>query len=220
MIITSDNTGTDLMIARVGGVERVNEFLRGASYGGLRLNRTTYELFRESFELRDPALKTLTPEDVYALQTDDLAFGTSPRATLEGVRTAMREQPTSEEFNKRSGNDPDFWLGSVTPREIGRMLETIERGTAASRAACQEMTRALRRQQSGARRIPHFLDVPVGHKTGDIPPVVANDAGIVYARSGPLVISFFANAIAGNYGEAEDRIGNISRLIVEYFDGR
>jgi hypothetical protein len=49
--------------------------------------------------------------------------------------------------------------------------------------------------------------------------VLANDVGIVFARSGPIVISFFANAIVGPYGEAEDRIGQIARLIVEYFDG-
>ena len=36
----------------------------------------------------------------------------------------------------------------------------------------------IRAQQSGARRLPHFLTgVPVAHKTGDFPPVVANDVG-------------------------------------------
>jgi hypothetical protein len=81
------------------------------------------------------------------------------------------------------------------------------------------MIRMMRAQQSGARRLPHFLNVPVGHKTGDFPPVLANDVGVVYARSGPIVIAFFANAIVGSYGEAEDREGRIAQLIVEYFDG-
>jgi hypothetical protein len=44
--------------------------------------------------------------------------------------------------------------------------------------------------------------------------------GIVLARSGPIVVSFFANEIRGPYGEAEDQMGEITRLIVEYFDGR
>ena len=81
------------------------------------------------------------------------------------------------------------------------------------------MMRMMRAQQSGARRLPHFLTVPVAHKTGDFPPVLANDVGIVFARSGPIVISFFTNAIEGPYGGAEDRIGRIAQLIVEYFDG-
>jgi beta-lactamase class A len=220
MIITSDNTATDVLIGRVGGVARVNEFLEQASYPGLHLLQTTYELFRKRFELLDPGLKTLTPEDVYALQTGDLSFGRSGRATLERVQAGLREHPTTEEFDRRSGSDEAFWLGRITPQDTARMLESIERGTAASAGACREMVRALRGQQSGARRIPHFLEVPVGHKTGDIPPVVANDVGIVYGRNGPIVIAFLANAITGNYGEAEDRIGTISRLVVEYFDGR
>ena len=43
----------------------------------------------------------------------------------------------------------------------------------------------MRAQQAGARRLPHFVDVPIAHKTGDFPPVLANDVGIAFARSGP-----------------------------------
>ena len=68
-----------------------------------------------------------------------------------------------------------------------------------------------------ARRLPHFIDVPVGHKTGD-GGTIANDVGIIYARSGPIVVSFLGNAITGNYGEAEDRIGRFAQQLVEYFD--
>jgi hypothetical protein len=77
----------------------------------------------------------------------------------------------------------------------------------------------LRAQQAGARRLPHYVSVGVAHKTGDFPPVLANDVGILFARSGPIVVAFFANAIEGPYGEAEDRIGRVAQLIVGYFDG-
>ena len=76
----------------------------------------------------------------------------------------------------------------------------------------------MRAQQAGARRLPHFLSVPVAHKTGDFPPVLANDVGIIFARSGPIVVAFFANEITGSYGEAEDAIGEVARRIVDYFD--
>ena len=36
---------------------------------------------------------------------------------------------------------------------------------------------------------------------------------------GPIVVAFFGNAIEGPYAEAEDRIGRVAQLIVEYFDG-
>jgi beta-lactamase class A len=187
MIITSDNTATDLAIAKVGGVDRVNAWLRTNGYAdALTLNMTTADLFAK--------------------------YGALPQ---------------SANRNEKTNADRTYWLGVMTPRATGRLLEAIQRcndGTAPSPAiatqkSCADMVRMMRAQQSGARRLPHFLNVPVAHKTGDFPPVLANDVGIVFARSGPIVVSFFTNAIEGPYAEAEDRIGRIAQLIVEYFDG-
>jgi len=187
MIITSDNTATDIAIAKVGGVERVNAWLRDHGYGdALTLNMTVKDLFAK-----------------------------------------YRALPQGTNANEKTIGDRGYWLGAMTPRATGRLIESIQKcsdGTAtapaiAAQKSCADMLRMMRAQQSGARRLPHFLNVPVGHKTGDFPPVLANDVGVVYARSGPIVIAFFANAIEGPYGEAEDREGRIAQLIVEYFDG-
>ena len=187
MIITSDNTATDLAIAKVGGTDRVNAWLRESGYSqGLKLNQTTGELFAR--------------------------YGALPQ---------------NADRNEKTNGDRSYWLGEMTPRATGRMLEAIQRcsdGTAgvtpiATQRSCTDMMRMMRAQQSGARRLPHFLSVPVAHKTGDFPPVLANDVGIIFARSGPIVVAFFANAIQGPYAEAEDRIGRIAQLIVGYFDG-
>jgi beta-lactamase class A len=187
MVITSDNTATDLAIARVGGTVRVNGWLQESGYAdGLKLNMTTGELFAK--------------------------YGALPQGTNR---------------NEKTNADRTYWLGEMTPRATGRMLEAIQRCSdgsetarpIAARASCTDMMRMMRAQQSGARRLPHFVTVPVAHKTGDFPPVLANDVGIILARSGPIVVSFFANAIEGPYGEAEDRIGRIAQLIVAYFDG-
>lgn len=202
MIITSDNTATDLMIAKVGGVAQVNQWLMQSGYSRTKLVQTTFEFFRKRFEILDPKYKTLTPEQVYSLQNDD-------RLSAD----------TRREWSSRSAEDQSLWFGVMTPRETGRMLEAIERGTIASEQSCQEMKRIMRWQQMGVRRIPHFLDVPVAHKTGDGPPIVANDAGMVYAKSGPIIIAFFTAANTGPYAELEDRIGRMSRIIVDYFDG-
>src|SRR5579862_9013413 len=46
MVITSDNTATDIAIGKVGGTERVNAWLRQNGYSdALKLNMTTGELF-------------------------------------------------------------------------------------------------------------------------------------------------------------------------------
>ena len=187
MVITSDNTATDIAIGKVGGVDAVNAWLGQNGYAGaLRLNMTTGELFAKYAAL---------------------------------LRDANR--------NDKTNADHGYWLGEMTPRATGRLIEAIQRcsdGTApapaiASQKSCADMIRFMRAQQAGSRRLPHFIDVPVAHKTGDFPPVLANDVGVIFARSGPIVVSFFANAIVGPYAEAEDRIGRIAQLIVEYFDG-
>jgi beta-lactamase class A len=187
MVITSDNTATDIAIGRVGGVEKVNAWLRQNRYADtLKLNMTTGELFAKYNAL-----------------------------------------PPGANHNEKTNTDRAYWLGEMTPRATGRLVEAIQRcsdGTApapaiASQKSCADMVRMMRAQQSGARRLPHFVTVPVAHKTGDFPPVLANDVGIIFARSGPIVVAFFGNAIEGPYAEAEDRIGRVAQLIVGYFDG-
>lgn len=179
MVITSDNTATDLAIARVGGVDRVNAWLAEQGYGGqLKLTQTTGDLFAKYAAL-----------------------------------------PQGPGRNEKTIGDRTHWLGEMTPRATGRMLEAIERRTIVSASAAEEILRVMRAQQAGARRLPHFVGVPIAHKTGDFPPVLANDVGIAYTGSGPIVIAFFANGITGSYGEAEDRIGRIAQLVVGYFGG-
>ena len=187
MVITSDNTATDLSIAKVGGVARVNAWLKEKGYGdpstgsgpgaGMRLVQTTGDLFAK--------YNALGPAD---------------------------------DRNAKTNADRSYWLGEISARATGQMLEAIEKKTIASAASCDEMLRMLRAQQAGQRRLNHFISVPVAHKTGDFPPVLANDVGIIYARSGPIAVSFLGNAITGNYGEAEDRIGRFAQQLVEYFD--
>ena len=221
MIITSDNTATDLAIAKVGGVAAVNAWLQASGYApALKLNATILEVFRNRYVLADPKAKELTAEDVYALGSNDLVYGTSARGWLETIQAGMQRPEVQAENIRRLSEEPASWLGEITPRGVGRLLEAMETGKLTSAASASEMSRVFRWQQSGARRLPHYVNVPVGHKTGDFAPSVANDVGVVYTRSGPVVVSFLLNAIREPYGEAEDRMGRVARLLVEYFDGR
>ncbi len=219
MVITSDNSATDLMIAKVGGVDRVNQWLKENGYTELRLVQTTYQLFKQRYEFADPKYKSLTPEDVFALQVNLPAFTEGRTALLDEVRKAMAANPGSgTTYNKQMETDQSLWLGAMSPRDTSRLLEGISKGTIASKQSCDEMQRMMRGQLSGARRLPHFLNVPVGHKTGDLG-TVANDVGIIYARSGDIVISVFTQNISRDYSETEDRIGMVARTVVDYFDG-
>jgi hypothetical protein len=156
-------------------------------------------------------------------KTLDAELATGQLFALYGARP----QGAASDRNQKTSTDHAYWLGDMTPRATGRLLEAIQRcndGTTtgppiASKTSCADMVRMFRAQQSGARRLPHFVNVPVGHKTGDFPPVIANDVGIIYSPSGPIVVAFFGSAIEGPYAEAEDRIGRIAQRIVDYVDG-
>ena len=170
MVITSDNSATDIMISKVGGKEAVNAFLEAQGFKTLHLNMPTYDYFRRS--------------------------------------AADLQRPFDEKT----------WLGIVSPAEMGKLIEGIQEGTIASKASCAEMLRIMRAQQSGTRKMPHWLSVPVAHKTGETRGVT-NDVGVIYARSGPIVVAFYTIGYTGLASDADDRIGRVARLIVEYFDG-
>ena len=96
MIIVSDNTATDLMYAKVGGLEPVNQLAQ--SYG---LKNT--------------------------------------RAVLTGEAwfKAIAAAPSRDQFH-REGKTP---FGLSSPRDIGKLLEMIERGQAVSKKSSDLMPR-------------------------------------------------------------------------------
>ncbi len=229
MIITSDNTATDIVLMKIGGPAAVTKWLTEGGYPGLASYGRPHDYRRDLLALVDPAFAALTAEETSALmyasdrnplfdRYTDLFTG--PRSKwIAVVRDPANRQRLARERDQRTSLDRKFWLGSMTPKDTGRLLESIERGTAASKTSCDAMLLALRRQQLGSRRLPHFIDVPVGHKTGD-GGTIANDVGVIYARSGPIVVAFFANSVTGSYAEAEDRIGRLGQKLVDYFDRR
>ena len=227
MIITSDNTATDIVLMKIGGPAAVTKWLAESGYPKLASYGRPHDYRRDLLAMLDPAFAKLSAEEttglMYASDNNPLfanygdLFQGSRAKWVDTVRDPANRQRLARERNERTSTDRKFWLGSMTPKDTGRMLESIERGTAASKASCEAMLLALRRQQLGARRLPHFIDVAVAHKTGD-GGTIANDVGIIYARSGPIVVAFFATGVKGSYAEAEDRIGRLGETIVKYFE--
>ena len=222
MIITSDNTATDIMIAKVGGKEEINAFLERSGYSVLRQIRTTFEFFSFLYAVIDPKYGELPPEELFALCCAKIA---NDPAFFE-KRQQLLDQSISDSAGRdilarqiQLAEDEENWFGAASPREMGRLLESIELCSVASEESCDEMQRILLSQQVGPHKIPHYLDVPVGHKTGDIFDVT-NDVGIVYAQSGPIIISFFNMSVVGPRADTEDRMGRVVRMVVDYFDGK
>jgi beta-lactamase class A len=190
MIATSDNTATDILIARVGR-ERVNHLLDSLGYRETRLQMTIGELFRGVWVQVDPRNARLTDREVF--ERGFPGDSAAPARYLAYVTDSTR------------------WFGRTTAREIGRLLEELERGRLASDPATAEMRRALLDQVFESRLPQRIgLEVPVGHKTGDWEPQIGNDVGIIYAPSGPIVIAVFTNANRGPMWKANATIGAVA----------
>lgn len=215
MVITSDNTATDIMIAQVGGVTKVNEFLKASGYRSLHLNRTTFEFFRLLMGSVDTKFASLKPEEVFGVFTERPAFREPYRDLIAQFEEASKRN--TQALDGRS-NDPHQWFGVASPREMGALLEGIERCSVARRASCDEMRRILQAQQV-RQKIPHYLSVPVGNKTGETGSVT-NDVAIIYSRSGPIVMASFNMNLVGPRAEIEDSMGRLAQRVVDYFDGK
>jgi len=196
MIITSDNTATDMVIDLVG-MDRVNEMLAANGYEQTRLKHTTHRLFLETWIRTDPAHASLSEREVF-----DRGFPS--------------DEGSAERFFGIEG-DSTIWLGRTTAQEMGRLLEQIRQGELADRAASDEMVDIMAAQFYTTRlpRMVRFQGVTVAHKTGDWPPYAGNDVGILLYEGGPTIISVFTNQSTGSFFDLEETLGMIAQDIVE-----
>jgi beta-lactamase class A len=128
----------------------------------------------------------------------------------------LRSAPTPEQFY-RDGKYPFGWS---TPREMGRLLEMMERGTLVDKESSESMLRIMRGQLYRTR-IPRYLTgYTIPHKTGDFLPHVGDDVGVLEAQGRTIVISIFTGNHFGSGEMLENAIALVARDVAEYFSYR
>ena len=111
-------------------------------------------------------------------------------------------------------------FGLSTPREIGRLLEQMERGTLVDKPSSDLMLQMMR-GQIYRTRIPRFLSgFGVPHKTGDFLPYIANDVGVLESTGATVVVSIFTANHFGNGWMLEEAIGHVAEEVAAYFGYR
>ncbi len=126
---------------------------------------------------------------------------------------ALRAAPSSEQFHR----DAKHPFGLSTPREIGRLLEMMERGTLVDKASSDQMLQIMRGQLYRTR-IPRLLSgYRIPHKTGDFLPYIGNDVGVLESQGNTVVLSIFTANHFGSGDTLEEAIGKIAREIGAYF---
>jgi beta-lactamase class A len=201
MIIISDNTATDLVLAEIG-LPAVEQRMRGWGFDSISVKMGVQDIFDHTFPRVDVAL---TPAD-------------RARAVGEGERNwdAVTGRRTLEN-------------NVASPREMGRLLVRLQSGDLLSAASTRAALDILLRQQLN-QRLPRFLppQVPFAHKTGTLLQS-RNDAGVITLPDGThLVVVTFAllrrdlieadPAVAASYADRVDAaMGLIARDAYETF---
>jgi beta-lactamase class A len=129
---------------------------------------------------------------------------------------ALRAAPTTEQFY-RAGAHP---FGLSTPREMGRLLEMMERGTLVDKPASDLMLRIMRGQLYRTRIPRYVTGYTIPHKTGDFLPYVGDDVGMLEAPGKTIVISIFTGDHFGSGEMLENAIGLVARDVADYFGYR
>jgi beta-lactamase class A len=126
---------------------------------------------------------------------------------------SLRSAPTTEQFY-REGKYP---FGLTTPREMGRLLEMMERGTLVDRSSSDLML-GIMRGQLYRTRIPRYLTgYTIPHKTGDFLPYVGDDVGMLEAPGRTIIISVFTGNHFGSGEALENAIGLVAKEVGDYF---
>ena len=129
---------------------------------------------------------------------------------------SLRSAPSTEQFY-REGKYP---FGLTTPREMGRLLELMERGTLVDKNASDLMLRIMRGQLYRTR-IPRYVSgYTIPHKTGDFLPYVGDDVGVLEAPGRTIVISVFTGNHFGSGEALENAIGLVAKEVADYFSYR
>jgi beta-lactamase class A len=200
MLLISDNSATDIVLRAAGGSAPVNARLRTLGVSGISVDRPTLNLIADAV-----GVKNLPPEHELTPQ----AFGALSRAVSSEARTAA-----ATAFYR----DP---RDTSTPEGMVRLLETIWRGRALSKANTELLLDIMRRCETGANRIKGLMPpgVVVRNKTGTLGIGVANDVGIVELPNGGghVALAIFVKESTRSSEMQERAIAQIARAAYDYF---
>jgi beta-lactamase class A len=126
---------------------------------------------------------------------------------------ALRAAPTTEQFY-REGKSP---FGLSTPREMGRLLEMMERGTLVDKASSDLMLRIMRGQLYRTRIPRYVTGYTIPHKTGDFLPYVGDDVGMLEAPGRTIILTVFTGNHFGSGEMLENAIGLVAKEIADFF---
>jgi beta-lactamase class A len=129
---------------------------------------------------------------------------------------ALRSASSTEAFY-REGKHP---FGLTTPREMGSILEKMERGLLVDKPSSELMLQIMRGQLYRTRIPRYITGYRIPHKTGDFLPYVGDDVGMLEAPGKTIVVSIFTGDHFGSGEMLENAIGLVAKEVADYFSYR
>jgi beta-lactamase class A len=112
--------------------------------------------------------------------------------TIEGANATFREMGLEQTVLRRLLFDAEASAAglqnTVSPKEMGMLLEQLYRNTFVSKEVCREAMDTLLLQQVDHKLGGKLFDAPIAHKTGE-DENLSNDVGIVFAKE-PFILCF------------------------------
>jgi beta-lactamase class A len=128
----------------------------------------------------------------------------------------LRAASSSEQFYR----DGKYPFGLSTPREMGRLLEMMERGTLVDKPSSDLMLQIMRAQVYRTRIPRYVAGYRIPHKTGDFLPYVGDDVGVLEGQGRTIVLSIFTGNHFGSGEALENSIGLVAKEVADYFTFR
>jgi beta-lactamase class A len=150
------------------------------------------------------------------------------RAQALGLKQTVAPAPARAWFDALNASrdraqfhrDAKHPFGLSTPREIGQLLEMMEKGTLVDKPSSDLMLQMMRGQLYRTR-IPRYLTgFRIPHKTGDFLPYIGNDVGVLEgagASGQRIIVSIFTANHFGSEERLEEAIGRVAEQIANYF---
>lgn len=198
MLISSDNTATDLLLKIAGGQEAVTAGVRDLNIRDMDINRPTANLIADSAGYTLPPEREWTPE----------LFKRLFEATTSESRKAA-----ADKFEA----DP---RDTSTPEAMVMLLEKIFRGQLIKPESRDMLLDIMKRCRTGTNRLKGILpaETTIANKTGSIGRST-NDVGIITLpdNAGHVAVAVFIKSSSKDVQERERAIAQIARTIYDFF---
>ncbi len=199
MLLISDNSATDLVLAAAGGSAAVTSQMKRQGIEGIRVDRPTIRLIGDWIGIQNlPADRGITRERFNQL--------------AQSVSSAKREA-AARAFDR----DP---RDTATPRAMVTLLQKIWKADGISRTSADLLIDTMGRCQTGENRIKGLLPqgTEVAHKTGTIGRTT-NDVGVISLPHGRghLAVVVFVRESERPVEIREKVIAQISRSLYDFF---